>query len=189
MRDLRLRRLLAALSADASGRGEAVWELGFRLSGRRLSRRRRDRVLGRLAHVARSDVDPDVRRAAIHAFLWHHGSQDATPWLVASARSDPEVSVRGQALEALGVRWAQARPDAARHAAVVDVVREGLGSPAGEVRFWALYAVAVMGLHGLRPAVEALVGDPERAALPWTVGEEASDVLAVLDGHGWPERG
>lgn len=170
-------------------RSEALWELSYqRLSRGRLSKRQRDRALSRVATLARSDPDPSVRRAAVHTFLWSHGSADPTAWLIDTARTDADASVRGHAIEVLGVRWANASQNARRYPDVVAAIEEALQAEAGAVRFWALYAVASMMLVDLRPAVEGLISDPAVGWPPRTVGQEAQVVLAVLHGEDWPDN-
>lgn len=187
MRDRRLQQLLARLShPQAAVRSEALWELSYRrLSRGRLSKRQRDRALAKVAVLARTDPDPGVRRAAVHTFLWSHGSADPTGWLLETALADADASVRGHILEVLGVRWVGASPKARLYPEVVAAIEQGLKAEEGEVRFWALYAVASMRLVDLRPAVEGLTGDSAVGWRPRTVGQEARDVLAVLDGAAW----
>ena len=48
--------------------------------------------------------------------------------------------------------------------------------------------MGLLELRSLRPEVEALTTDPARAELPWTVGQEARDVLSYWDSGVWPDR-
>ena len=82
---------------------------------------------------------------------------------------------------------ANASQKASLYPEVLAAIEEALQAEAGEVRFWALYAVASMMLVDLRPAVEGLTGDPAVGWPPRTVGQEAQAVLAVLDGEDWPD--
>jgi HEAT repeat protein len=97
------------------------------------------------------------------------------------------ASVRGTALESLTGISREICPDLYQRA--VAVVLEALDDSEAEVRFWACFAVAGLKIREALNKLQVLV-QTDRAIVPgwWSVGEEAEDAIAWLNGGDPPLR-
>ncbi len=107
------------------------------------------------------ETDPRVRRAIIEAWSASQPCDEAMPWLVAVARSDPGYSTRGAALS--GLAQLAKRDDACRKAvtdepAVAEAVSAMLGAPSPNerLRLAAIDAAADLKMTALRDSVGSL---------------------------------
>jgi len=186
MRSRRVDRNLRTIeTADPTETGAIRWALSHRPP--RMPRPQRRTVAHRLMRILRSHEHPTIREWAAYALhRLPRGAADPRPILLRAALDDPDVAVRAQALEVVGSLCAyRSGPMVERTAAALPSL---LAHEEPELRFWALYAVGQMRRSELRDAVSALVGDPVVVSGLWTVGEEAADVLLILDGGVPPDR-
>jgi len=151
------------------------------------------------------DPDPWVREKAAHGlgFLFDSRYIDLAfePLLSALANSDEVPAVRAQAAEGLGNVLDCSDRRTRRYKRAQAALIQALEDPATEVRFWAAFALGVMGsrtalpkLRQLAEADEAFcamswqVSEEGRIGSGWTAGEEASDAIAYIVTGSWPER-
>lgn len=181
MRNRRLSTLLVELEAhEATTRSQAAWSLAYRKLNRgRLSRRQRSRALSALARHARTDPDVDVRRQCVHAFMWQAGWPGVTRLLV-DCTKDSEPEVRGQALEALALRWAFASMNRPQFSMVDSAIGNSLTSTEPVVRFWAVYAAGQLNLERYRAVLESMIDDTAVGFADLTIGDEAKTILENL---------
>lgn len=130
------------------------------------------------------------REAAAYALSWLQ-RKDRTESLRAllnifnDANENP--SVRGQALEGLGIQ----RPTV-RHKLWSEVERavlDGLKSDAVEVRFWACYAAGTLRMKSALPQLQELAqNDPMICPAWWRVSDEATDAIEWIHGRNTETR-
>jgi HEAT repeat protein len=169
------RRLVRAL-ADSDERKR--WE-----AAKALSEVRDERTVRRVERVLESNADEEARAAAAYV-LGFAGDSDVAPVLARIlADRDESVAVRAYVAEALG-HLLQHEPVLAE---VRLAIRGGLSDPAAEVRFWSTFAAGVLELQETRGILERLADmDHENVEGWWSVAEEASWALRVLDGEADP---
>jgi HEAT repeat protein len=144
----------------------------------------------RITSVLDEAKDIHNREAATYALSWLH-RKDRTESLQALLNifndTNENPSVRGQALEGLGIQ----RP-AARHKLWPDVekaVLDGLKSDAVEVRFWACYAAGTLQIKSALPQLQELAqNDPMICPKWWRVSEEATDAIEWIHGRNTETR-
>jgi HEAT repeat protein len=95
-------------------------------------------------------------------------------------------AVRAQAPEGIGVHLPD-KQRALRRSAVTSLTRQ-LRDHSPEVRFWSAFGLALLGARESRHEIRRLLSDTAFVDGWWTVGEEASDVLDILEGRDPPER-
>ena len=130
------------------------------------------------------------REAATYALSWLH-RKDRTESLQALLHifndTNENPSVRGQALEGLGIQ----RPTP-RHKLWRDIERsvlDGLKSDAVEVRFWACYAAGTLRMKSALPQLQELAqNDPTIYPKWWRVSEEAVDAIEWIHGRNTETR-
>jgi HEAT repeat protein len=169
------RRLVRAL-ADSDERKR--WE-----AAKALSEVRDERTVRRVERVLESNADEEARAAAAYV-LGFAGDSDVAPVLARIlADREESVAVRAYVAEALG-HLLQHEPVLAE---VRLAIRGGLSDPAAEVRFWSTFAAGVLELQETRGILERLADmDHENVEGWWSVAEEASWALRVLDGEADP---
>jgi HEAT repeat protein len=169
------RRLVRALTdSDERKRWEAA---------KALSEVRDERTVRRVERVLESNADEEARAAAAYV-LGFAGDSDVAPVLARIlADREESVAVRAYVAEALG-HLLQHEPVLAE---VRLAIRGGLSDPAAEVRFWSTFAAGVLELQETRGILERLADmDHENVEGWWSVAEEASWALRVLDGEADP---
>jgi HEAT repeat protein len=169
------RRLVRALTdSDERKRWEAA---------KALSEVRDERTVRRVERVLESNADEEARAAAAYV-LGFAGDSDVAPVLARIlADRDESVAVRAYVAEALG-HLLQHEPVLAE---VRLAIRGGLSDPSAEVRFWSTFAAGVLELQETRGILERLADmDHENVEGWWSVAEEASWALRVLDGEADP---
>jgi HEAT repeat protein len=166
------RRLVRALT---NGGEHERWE-----AAKALSAVRDEGTIRKVEHVLRRNSEEKARAAAAYV-LGFAGDSGVAPVLSGIlADRDESVAVRAYAAEALG-HLLQHEPVLAE---VRLAIRAGLGDPAAEIRFWSAFAAGVLELHETRGMLERLAGtDHAEVEGWWSVAEEATWALRVLDGE------
>lgn len=165
-------RLLAELAAPDEGvRVEASKALGQLRTKRAL-----DHAIPALCALVRGASDGGTRWAAAYALTWHRDGRAVAPLLEALGDRREEPKVRGQAAEGLGQLLAGRDDDGP-----LGVLRDALGAPEPEVRFWSAFA---LGQAGDRRAIPELarLAVTDHAVVPgwWAVSKEAAAALAAI---------
>lgn len=155
--------LLAVLrDQDPRLRAEAARQLGYLHS---------PLAIGPLI-ASSHDSDVEVQKAAVYALGYVRGSQafEALEGALADTRKAPEV--RGMAAEQLA-RFHDKR--------AIGRLLGALRDNSVDVRFWAAYALGVLGAAEALPELERLATTDE-AVLPgwWSVSHEARDAMASI---------
>lgn len=98
------------------------------------------------------------------------------------------VRLRGLAVEGVAIRASHQRFKRRRiSVACTQVLVEWLHDSRAEVRFWAVFGMACLGVKRSLPILQKLAReDHETASLGWSVAEEAKDVIQVLRKGRWP---
>ena len=187
-------KALAALRRG--GRGPAELEVLARgaFTHSRFARPQADALFAELFRLATAESEGEpTRRGALYG-LRGFFERRAARVMLSVLRNRAEVStLRAEAAEGLGAiveprsRGSSVGSDpwmAEVSCALGDCLTDG----SAEVRFWATYAIGTLQLAEHRGPLESLTRDEAVAVGFWSVGLEATDVLAVLDGKDWPER-
>ena len=95
--------------------------------------------------------------------------------------------LRGQAAEAVGEQL-QFSSDEETSEEAVDLLTRMLSDESPVVRFWSAFALGKLGATSALPALRQLAADEALVAGWWTVGEEASDAIDVIEGRTPPPR-
>lgn len=129
-----------------------------------------------------------VRIAACHA-LGHRwrGKVRASIFYPIVSDLDEEASLRGYAIEGIGVRVSRGARNEINKA--VDLLLPCLDDRFAEVRFWAIFALAGMNARQALPKLRRLARkDHADGPFGWSVAEEAKDAVHSLTNNGrWPE--
>jgi hypothetical protein len=128
-----------------------------------------------------------VRIEACHA-LGHRysGKVEASTFypIVSSTVEDP--SLRGYAAEGIGIRARRRRKSEMRKA--VEVLLPFLHDRSAEVRFWTVFALAMLDARQALPKLRRLAWhDHANGPFGWSVSEEAKDAIYCLTKGRWPE--
>src|ERR1051325_402472 len=144
----------------------------------------------RITGVLDTAKDAHNREAAAYALSWLHRkdrSESLQALLNIFNDTNENPSVRGQALEGLGIQ----RPTT-RHKLWRDVekaVLDGLNSDAVEVRFWACYAAGTLRMKSALTQLQDLAqNDPTICPKWWRVSEEAADAIKWIRGRNTETR-
>jgi HEAT repeat protein len=166
------RRLVRALS---NGDEHTRWE-----AAKALSEVRDEETIRKVERVLERSSREEARVAAAYV-LGFAGDSDVAPALARIlADREESVAVRAYVAEALG--------HLLKHEPVLaDVrlaIRAGLSDPEPEIRFWSAFAAGVLELHETRGMLERLAStDHAEVEGWWSVAEEATWALRVLDGE------
>ncbi len=187
-------RALAALRRG--GRGPAELEVLARgaFAHSRFARPQADALFAELSRLAmaRSEGEP-IRRGALYGLRGFFDRRAARVMLSVLRNRAEVATLRAEAAEGLGAileppsRGSSAESDP-WGAEVSHGLGEGLVDSSADIRFWATYAIGMLQLAEHRKTLESLTRDEAVAEGFWSVGLEATDVLAVLDGKDWPTR-
>jgi HEAT repeat protein len=141
---------------------------------------RNEGTIRKVERVLQSNSKEEARVAAAYV-LGFAGDPGVAPVLARIlADREESIPVRAYVAEALG-HLLQHEPVLAE---VRLAIRAGLSDPAAEIRFWSAFAAGVLELHETRGMLERLGGsDQEEVEGWWSVAEEASWALRVLDGE------
>ena len=121
------------------------------------------------------ELAPESRQDGLHALL---------EVMIDDSRSE---RVRGQVAEAVGEQL-QFSGDAHMRATAVDLLTEALSDGSALVRFWSAFALGKPSATSAVPALRQLVADQTLVARWWTISEEASDAIDVIEGRAPPSR-
>lgn len=123
------------------------------------------------------DVPDDLRSRAVHALLE-----------VAADRTRPDL-VREHATEAVAERLRSSGSTDRDRQATESRMMVLLSDPSPAVRFWSAFAVGQLRTRAAVPLLRAMTDD--RTIVPgwWSVGEEASDAIDIIEGREPPDRG
>lgn len=144
----------------------------------------------RIVDVLDAAEEAHNREAAAYALSWlcrKDRTESLQALLHISSDRNETPSVRGQALEGLGIQ----RPTT-RHKLWRDVemaVLDGLRDEAVEVRFWACYAAGTLRMRRALPELRKLAQN-DQAICPkwWRVSEEAADAIEWIHGRHTEDR-
>jgi HEAT repeat protein len=186
--------LLRVLQSDRSG----LWQS----AANGLSHIESKRVIGPLLRILMDASAPDARREAAAyalAFSWaaladrRYSDPIGEAFLALLADRDAPPGVRAQVAEGLAylhgacVGARDRRRKAYRGAG--ELLIDTLDDPAPQVRFWSAFALGSIRYLKALPALRRLARkDHARFAPWWTVGEEATDSIALLEGRMPSER-
>jgi HEAT repeat protein len=98
------------------------------------------------------------------------------------------AGVRSHAAEALAAQIGASAPHSSGRDAATTALMGTLGDPDSGVRFWSAFALGELRAVEALPALHGLVTDENLVDGWWTVGEEATDAIASIEGRTPPER-
>ena len=135
--------------------------------------------------------DPPNGEAAMYALSFARVRRRDAPRVVRSLLAILEDKglaplVRAQAPEGISCHMPEKQPGLRRSA--VAAFRRHLKDGAPEVRFWSAFGLSLLNARQARGDLRILTCDTTQVEGFWTVGEEASDAIDVIEGRNPPDR-
>jgi hypothetical protein len=126
--------------------------------------------------LAFGDIPVEMRSTAIDRLLEVMGDRNR------------REAVRGQAVEAAAEQLEFSEPDDPLRRAAEALMTELVEDPSPVVRFWASFGLGKLKAKSALPVLRLLVDDATPVPRWWTVGEEASDAIDLIEGRRPPNR-
>jgi hypothetical protein len=145
---------------------------------------RRARLV-QLVALARTTVTSDGNSAA-YELTYATVPSRRLDWLITELtalvadRSLP-CERRGQLAEAIGSQLQYSKRRKLTRRAVYELI-DLLGDPCPQVRFWSAFSLGTLRAREARRALAIVSHDPTMVEGWWSVGAEAADALAIIDG-------
>ena len=142
------------------------------------------RTIAPLLRFAHQGVTIEQRQAAIIALTWCNDSDVGVSLSEIVADHRAPSSIRGEAAEVTGQNLVFARKQTRDFKLAGERLIAVLNDRSPEVRFWAAFALGLMGCRMALPALRKLKRS-DKALLKgwWYVAEEADDAIAMIEGR------
>jgi hypothetical protein len=165
--------ILSLLESLRTGNVDDAFEAAKRLS------RSANPPVKEIINVLNTAETIQHREAAAYALSWMLRLNNNTPLkalIECVNNQDQNVSVRGQALEGLGIHAPSQRNALWRN--IEKAVLRSLREESPEIRFWGCYAAGTLRIRKALPLLRKLVSE-DKAMCPnwWKVSEEAADAV------------
>ncbi|MFE1746064.1 HEAT repeat domain-containing protein [Coleofasciculus sp. H7-2] len=145
-----------------------------------------EKHLNSLLFILATSSNPVQRNSAVYALSFlsncteNHEVIRTLTYIAANNAESP--SVRSQALEGLGNQLSQ-KLSTNLYQRAVSVIIQALNSSEAEIRFWGCFAAGAVKIKEALPKLQVLAQtDNTIVAGWWSVGEEAEDSIALMDG-------